>query len=99
MSTKHLGLLLMVLLMVLAVLGQSMVFAGEDIVGNEKGPYKDHDYTREIPARFYVDDGISTKFYGDLQVPVFDLPQTNIDSGLSAVRVGDTRKASCHKRE
>ena len=98
MSTKHLGLLLMVLFMVLAVLGQSMAFA-EEYVGNEQGPYEDHDYTREIPARFYVDDGISTKFYGDLQVPVFDLPQTNIDSGLSAVRVGDTRKASCHKRE
>ena len=59
MSTKRLGLLLMVLFMVLAVLGQSMAFA-EEYVGNEQGPYR---ITITL-VRFRLGsvDTVSTKF-------------------------------------
>ncbi|RPF49553.1 hypothetical protein EDD75_0370 [Thermodesulfitimonas autotrophica] len=77
---------LLILLALLLVAGVALAWQG----GGYSSPYSGHEYTHRIPIRFYLNDGIQTKYFGWLQVPTFDLPGVP-NSGLSAAPISEVR--------
>uniref|UniRef100_A0A7C1FE93 Uncharacterized protein n=1 Tax=Ammonifex degensii TaxID=42838 RepID=A0A7C1FE93_9THEO len=79
---------LLILLAVLFIAG--IAFAR--IVGGEKypSPYSGREYTHRIPIRFYLNDGIQTRYFGWLQVLTFDILGVP-NSGLAAAPISEVK--------